>query len=135
VARLILDTSVVIEAERTGVDVLSFGNPDDAIALAAVTAAELLVGAALATPKRRSRRRQLVERVIEGLDIVDYDLHVARAHAELMEHTHRTGTQRGAHDLIIAATARATSRTVLTMDGRGFDGLPGVAVVEARPGR
>lgn len=134
-ARLILDTSVVIEAERTGVDILSFGDPSDSIALAAVTAAELLVGAALAAPKQRSRRRQLVEGALEGLDIVAYDLEVARDHAELMEHTHRTGTQRGAHDLIIAATARATSRTVVTMDRRSFDGLPGVAVLEARPNR
>jgi predicted nucleic acid-binding protein len=38
------------------------------------------------------------------------------------------GTPRGAHDLIIAATARATSRTVVTSDRTGFIDLPGVNV-------
>lgn len=131
-ARLILDTSVLIEAERTGIDVHSLGEPGDSIALAAVTSAELLVGAALASPKHRQRRHRLIEAVLGALKIETYDLEVARAHAALMEHTHRTGTQRGAHDLIIAATARATSRTVMTMNRRGFEGLPGVSVIEAR---
>ena len=35
---------------------------------------------------------------------------------------------RGAHDLIIAATARATGRTIVTLDRRGFADLPRVRV-------
>lgn len=53
---------------------------------------------------------------------------VARVHARLLAHALRTGTPRGAHDLIIAATAIATDREVVTHDGKaGFDTLPGVA--------
>jgi tRNA(fMet)-specific endonuclease VapC len=40
----------------------------------------------------------------------------------------KSGRPRGAHDLIIAATARATGRIVVTADQSGFDGLPGVKV-------
>jgi tRNA(fMet)-specific endonuclease VapC len=41
---------------------------------------------------------------------------------------HRSGRKRGAHDLIIAATAVATNRTVLTGDRKAqFGELPGVA--------
>ncbi|MDQ0789403.1 hypothetical protein [Streptomyces sp. B3I8] len=36
------------------------------------------------------------------------------------------GSPRGAHDLIIAATAAATARTLLTTDTAAFDALPGV---------
>jgi tRNA(fMet)-specific endonuclease VapC len=57
---------------------------------------------------------------------VDYDLDVARAHAELLAHVRRTGSPRGAHDLIIAATAKTTTRTVVSADVAAFVDLPGV---------
>jgi tRNA(fMet)-specific endonuclease VapC len=53
---------------------------------------------------------------------------VARAHAALLAHTGREGRPRGAHDLLIAATARKSSRTVVTADYRGFADLPQVEV-------
>jgi tRNA(fMet)-specific endonuclease VapC len=76
------------------------------------------------------RRTAHVERV-DAIDCLPYDLHVARAHAELLAHVAETGTPRGAHDLIIAATAKATDRTLVTLDRRGFAGLPGVRVRSA----
>ncbi len=57
-----------------------------------------------------------------------YDLDVARAHATLLAYARRSGRPRGAHDLIIAATAVSRARTVVTADPEGFDGLPGVDV-------
>jgi len=43
-----------------------------------------------------------------------------------MAHVRREGKSRGAYDLLIAATAAATARTVLTMDASAaFDDLPG----------
>ncbi len=95
--------------------------------IAAITAAELLLGVELATKRRRDRRRVRVEAILLALPVQDYDLEVARVHASLMAFARRAGTQRGAHDLIIAATALTTSRTVLTTDPTGFEGLPGVA--------
>ena len=50
------------------------------------------------------------------------------AHAELLAHVRGQGRVRGAHDLLIAATARTRTRTVVTADAAGFDGLPGVRV-------
>ena len=56
-------------------------------------------------------------------------------HAELLAHVRRSGTPRGAHHLMIAATARASDRTLVTTDGRArFDELPGVQVRLAEPG-
>ena len=37
-------------------------------------------------------------------------------------------TRRGAHDLIIAATAKATDRTIVSAEHTAFEDLPGVAV-------
>jgi tRNA(fMet)-specific endonuclease VapC len=98
------------------------------VAIAAITAAELLVGVELADPARRPGRQALVDAVLEGLPVEDYDLEVARAHARLLAHARRSGRARGAHDLVIAATALARARTVVTADRSGFSGLPGVAV-------
>jgi tRNA(fMet)-specific endonuclease VapC len=127
VDRLILDTSALISLERGSAhhtDVL----PDDAdVAISAVTASELLVGVELADDRYRKRRRSdLVEGVIERVEIIAFDLEIARHHASLLAHTRRAGQPRGAHDLQIAATARATGRTVVTADAAGFGGLPGV---------
>ena len=50
----------------------------------------------------------------------------ARA-ADLLAHVRRSGTKRGAHGLIIAATASATQSIVLTTDrGADVQDLPGV---------
>ncbi|WP_419551770.1 type II toxin-antitoxin system VapC family toxin [Candidatus Poriferisodalis sp.] len=56
------------------------------------------------------------------------DAEVAVVHAELLAEAQRAGRARGAHDLIIAATARATNRTVVTADPKRFEGLSGVSV-------
>jgi tRNA(fMet)-specific endonuclease VapC len=118
--------------ERTGIDALAeaIGDQDD-VAVATITAAELLVGVELADGERRVRRREFVHAILDSIAVEDYDLDVAAAHASLLAHTRRSGRPRGAHDLIIAATALATDREVISTDREGFAGLPGVAL---RPG-
>lgn len=101
---------------------------DDDPAIAAITVAELGVGVEIATGKRRQARRAFVDDIVANLPILIYDLEVARAHTGLLVAMRRSGRPRGAHDLIIAATARATGRTVVTRDHEGFDDLPGVVV-------
>jgi tRNA(fMet)-specific endonuclease VapC len=59
--------------------------------------------------------------------VVNYSMDVADEHAALLAHVQRNGSPRGAHDLIMAATARATGRIVLTTDPRArFGDLPDV---------
>lgn len=103
------------------------GDADDVV-IAAITAAELLVGVQLAERRRKAGRRRFVDALLAKIPIEPYDLEVARTHADLLAHTHKTGRARGAHDLLIAATARAHARTVVTADAAGFEGLPEVAV-------
>jgi tRNA(fMet)-specific endonuclease VapC len=133
VERLILDTGVLVRLERqTAVpaDVI----PDDAdIAIAAITASELLVGVELADGARREARATTVQAILETFEILPFDLDVARHHASLLAHARRTGRPRGAHDLQIAATARATGRLLVTTDQAGFGDLPGVGLRLAAP--
>jgi tRNA(fMet)-specific endonuclease VapC len=129
-ARLILDTSSLIEAERREGDLLESLNDVDDVAISAITVAELRVGIGLTKGRRRANRELFVASVLDAISIESYDLEVAEAHAQLMVHVRRAGTPRGAHDLIIAATALARDREVVTLDRRGFADLPGVVVVE-----
>jgi tRNA(fMet)-specific endonuclease VapC len=98
------------------------------VALAAITAAELLVGVELSHGKGRQRRLAFVEDVLASIPIEPYDLEVARTHASLLAHTRCSGRPRGAHDLLIAATALTQGRTVVSADPSGFADLPGLAL-------
>jgi tRNA(fMet)-specific endonuclease VapC len=126
--RLILDTSILVTAERAATPLDALIADDDDVVIAAITAAELLVGVELSHAGYRQRRQAFVEEVLSSIPIEPYDLSVARAHASLLAHTRRSGHPRGAHDLLIAATALTYDRTVISADSAGFADLPGVAV-------
>jgi tRNA(fMet)-specific endonuclease VapC len=128
--RLILDTAVLITAERGSTPLVDLLEDDDDVAIAAITAAELLVGVELADATHRKAREAFVGDVLGAIPVEEYDLEVARAHARLLAHVRRTGKPRGAHDLIIAATATATGRTVVSSDAEGFHQAPDVAVLD-----
>jgi tRNA(fMet)-specific endonuclease VapC len=100
----------------------------DDVAVAAITVAELKVGVQLARGRRREQRERFVAGVLGAVSVEPYDLEVAEAHAALLAHVRRKGTPRGAHDLIIAATARARKRQVVSSDQAGFAGLPEVSI-------
>jgi tRNA(fMet)-specific endonuclease VapC len=125
-------TTFLIDAERTGDDLDKVIDDDDDIAIAAVTIAELRVGGLLADRRRKASRSAYVEDIISTIPVIDYDIDVAEAHAELLVEVRAQDSPRGAHDLIIAATARASKRTVVTSDFTAFADLPGVTVLDHR---
>lgn len=128
-ARLILDTTVLVDAERDGGTVLDrFVDDDDDVAIAAISVAELTVGVELADRQRRARREGFMAAVLDSIPVEPYDVDVAEAHGSLLAHARRTGRPRGAHDLIIAATARARDREVVSTDLDAFLDLPGVTL-------
>ncbi len=122
--RLILDTGVLVATVRGRATV-----PDDAdIAIPAVAIAEYLAGVHLDPDAgRQAAQKAFLTEVLAVVPVCDYDRTVAEHHADLLADTARTGRRRGPHDLIIAATARATGRTILTTDMQArFDELPDV---------
>jgi len=127
-SRLLLDTTFLVDADRSKASLDDLIADDDEVAVAAITIAELLVGALLADAAHRADRQQFVKDVRDSIPIVAYDTTVAAAHAELLVAVRRRGRPRGAHDLIIAATANATQREVVTTDRSAYEELPGVTV-------
>ncbi|MBK1706067.1 PIN domain-containing protein [Halochromatium glycolicum] len=129
---LLLDTGVLIRAERGGKTTLDFSpwsRFGDA-AISVVTASELLVGVHRAIPERRRIRRSAsVEAMLAALPILDITLEVARAHAELVAAMRQQGLTLGANDAYIAATALAGGRALLTTDAEDFRRVPGLIVL------
>src|SRR5262249_39706600 len=129
--RLILDTNVLIAYERRTIDRSAFD--DDELAVAAVSIAEYRVGIELAdTAADRSRALAAITSV---LDVLDSTGTTAVHHARLIAHVRRAGTPRGVHDLIIAAHAVESGRSVLSLDAKArFGSLPGVTAIDAEAG-
>ena len=127
-SKLLLDTTFLIDAERTADALETAVDDDDDVAIAAITVAELRVGVLLATDRYRAARRTFLDDVLQALPVLGYDQAVAEVHAELLVHVRALGRPRGAHDLIIAATAKASGRTVVSADESAFVDLPGLQV-------
>lgn len=124
--RVILDTGVIIAFERGTLDIDRVLGADDA-AIAAITAMELLVGVERASEVHQARRAVHVEAILSSLPVVEYTLEVARMHARLAAWALTAGKPRPAHDMIVAATAAAEGRILLTTDALAeFASLPGL---------
>lgn len=126
--RLLFDTTFLIDRERAGSQLDQAIDDDDDVAIAAITVAELKVGVELSRGNTQVRRQAYVDDVLATIPVIDYNVDVAESHAQLLVAVRKQGRPRGAHDLIIAATASASERTVLTADRTAFIDLPGVTV-------
>lgn len=124
--RLILDTNLLIDYERGTVDQGAID--DDELAIASITIAEYRIGIEFArSPQQVTHRESALEAIIDAVEVLDYTEATAAHHARLIAHARRSGTPRGAHDLIIAAHAAQTGRIVLSRDAAArFGDLPGV---------
>jgi len=127
--RLILDTNVLIAYERGKIDRTLFD--DDDLAVAAVTIAEYRVGIELAdTVARAADRARALSAIMSAIEVLDYTDRTAAHHARLIAHVRRSGTPRGAHNLIIASHAVESDRAVVSRDAAArFADLPGVTAV------
>lgn len=132
--RLLLDTTFLIDARRATIDLDEIINDDDDddVAIAAITVAEMRVGVELVKGKIRTSREALLNEVLVEIPVLDYTIGVAQSHAELLVEVRRQGRPRGAHDLIIAATALSAARIVVSADGSAFEDLLGVTVLNYR---
>lgn len=128
---LMVDTNVFIKFEKGGKTIdLSAWEPSEKVYASVVTISELLMGVHRAnTDERRQRRAAFVEAVIAGVAVVDFTLDAARIHAEIYADLAKKGQMIGAHDLIIAATARHLDLSVLTDNVAEFSRVPGLRVI------
>ncbi len=128
----LIDSSVLIAAEREALDLDAalLEHADEPAGIAAITASELLHGVQRAARAAQRRRREtFVERLLAALPVFPFDLVTARIHASLWAGLAAKGTNVGAHDLLIGATAIAAGYRVTTRDRRSFAKIPGLEVV------
>lgn len=133
---LIIDSSVIIAGERGTLSLEAFlqDAAAETVAIAAITASELLHGCHRATDAGvRSRRSAFVEALLELIPVLPFGLLEARRHAEIWAYLKARGTMIGAHDLIIAATAVAGGHELATLNRREFSQVPGLALSELSP--
>jgi tRNA(fMet)-specific endonuclease VapC len=128
--RLILETNILIGYERGTIDRSALD--EDELAVAAISIAEYRTGIELAdTPERAAERARALATITSVIDVLDYTQITAAHHARLLAHVRKSGTPRGAHDLIIAAHAAESGRLVVTRDAKArFGNLPGITAIE-----
>ena len=132
---LMVDTNVFIRFEKSGTAIdLSPWEPSERVYASVVTVSELLMGVHRAnTEERRRRRAAFVEAVISGVGVLDFAIGCARVHAEIWAELATKGLLIGAHDLIIAATARHHGFSILTDNVDEFSRVPGLRVIPFVP--
>jgi len=129
VAGWLIDTSVLVDAERGG-GALGRVPEDEAHSISVITSSELLHGIHRAVDgARRTQRQAYVEHVLTELETLPITLEIARIHAEIWARVEARGEVIGIHDLWIAATAIAHGLSIATANAREFERVPGLEVL------
>jgi len=133
---LILDSSVVIDAERRGETVerliervVSVAG-DQETALSAIGLTELMHGLYRAkTPAMRLRRQSYLDEILADLTVYPYTKEMAMLAGKLDGEQQDKGVVIPFGDLLIGATALSLGFSVLTANLRHFQKIPGLSVV------
>ncbi|HXZ14157.1 MAG TPA: PIN domain-containing protein [Candidatus Sulfotelmatobacter sp.] len=133
---LILDSSVVIDAERRGetverlIERIVHSTGDQDAALSSVGLTEIVHGIYRAsTPAIRSSREAFLEELLADLTVYPFTRETAMLAGRLDAEQQSKGVVVPFADLLIGATALALSFSVLTVNVRHFERIPGLAVV------
>ena len=135
---VVVDSSVFIARQRRRFDwhgwIASLGDAE--IFVTAITLSELLHGAHRAqTDEQRESRLRFAAAMERDYRVLPFGTPEAREHASLTSAMQRAGVTAGAHDLLIAATARLHGHEVSTLNATEFSRMPGVRVLDASPFR
>lgn len=133
---LILDSSVIIDAERRGETVASLieriiqTTGDQEAALSAVGLTEIVHGIYRAsTPAIRSRRESFLSELLADLSIYPYNKETAMLAGKIDGEQRAKGIVIPFADLLIGATALSLGYSVLTANTRDFEKIPSLSVV------
>jgi tRNA(fMet)-specific endonuclease VapC len=125
---LLLDTSVLIAAERQSLPVGAIAKPEPEalLAMSVITVAELLQGLHRAQSERQRRSRgDFIADALARMTLLPVDLSVAREHARIWANLAGRGQMIGAYDLIIAATALVHRAALATLNVSEFKRVEG----------
>jgi tRNA(fMet)-specific endonuclease VapC len=126
---LLIDTSVLVDLERADTTAPVAEIESEASYISAISASELLHGVERAADEgRRARREAFVERVLDTITVLPFDLDAARVHARIWAKLLQRGEMIGAHDLIIASTALSRDLVLVTRNTREFGRVEGLSL-------
>jgi tRNA(fMet)-specific endonuclease VapC len=128
---ILIDSSVLIHAERMGIDYSTRvkGRENEESFVSVITASELLHGVHRAVdPKIRSRRLAFVEGILSALPVLPIDVATARSHAQLWAELSRQGLMIGVHDAWLASACLAHGLRMATLNLRAFERVPGLEI-------
>jgi tRNA(fMet)-specific endonuclease VapC len=135
VAGILIDTSVLVDAERDS-RVLDQLPADAQHSISVITVSELLHGVHRAAPDRvRIRRQVVVEALLGAIEQLPITSHIARLHAQIWAELQAKGEIIGAHDLWIAATALAHGLTLATANAGEFERVPALDLLAIKSGQ
>ncbi|HEY4762603.1 MAG TPA: PIN domain-containing protein [Candidatus Sulfotelmatobacter sp.] len=134
---LILDSSVVIAAERRGDTVtallkqIAAATGDQRAVLSAVGVTELAHGIYRAqTPEVRNRREAFIRELLDDVEVYPYTKDTALLAAKIDGEQQSKGLTIPFADLLIGATALEVGYSLLTANARHFQMIPGLSVVQ-----
>jgi tRNA(fMet)-specific endonuclease VapC len=134
---LILDSSVVIAAERRGdtveqlIEQIVSRIGDQEAALSAIGLTELIHGIYRArTPEVRLRRESFLNELLADLAVYPYTKETALLAGKIDGEQQSRGVVIPFGDLLIGATALSLGYQVLTGNPRDFQRVPGLSVVQ-----
>jgi predicted nucleic acid-binding protein len=128
---MILDSSILVAFERRRFDLERMLMEHSRPAIAAISAAELLIGVERAnTPERRSRRELFVQGIFARMPIIPFDMAQARLFAVNFAELAGRGEMIGDRDLQIAVTALSFGFELATLNVREFQRVSGLKLVD-----
>lgn len=131
---IVLDSSILIAFERRRFDFERFLADHASPALAAITAAELLIGVERAdTPQRRTRREAFVQNIFERIPVIPFDTAQARLFAWHFADLTVRGEMIGDRDLQIAVTALSMDFDLASLNEHEFVRVRGLKMVDVSP--
>lgn len=130
---LILDTSVVIAAEKKQLDLpaLTDDLTMDEVAIPSIVVSEFLHGWERAPSGRRKEARYaFFAEFLRQTKVIPFTFEDAKIHAHISADLSERGKSIGPYDMIIAATCLRLDWELATLNQREFERVPGLRLVD-----
>ncbi len=132
---LILDSSVIVAAERSGhtvpqiLEQVRAAHGETEVGLSVVTVAELVHGAyRTKTDITQQRRLAFIEELCRDVPVYPLTLEIARMVGRIEGQQQAQGIRLAFEDLVIGVTALHLGYSVSTLNVRHFDRIPGLSL-------
>jgi tRNA(fMet)-specific endonuclease VapC len=131
---LILDSSVLIAAERNKLDLERFflSLSGESFFMSSITLSELWHGCHRGKGSARQERLNYVQHLEATLPVLEFATKEAVVHAKIWAELEEKGQKIGPHDFIIAATALANDFAVATLNENEFKRISNLRLISIK---